>query len=170
LVLDEANGLIENQSFELDEIRKDCNNEVKSLRNSLLERDSQIGQLEEDLLRNAEEKKGYLLEMLEPVVDEVEKLVNANEAIGDHSRKIILQETQKIKFILKEIMQFTPGEDYRYESPSEKTFDFSLEDLGYVSRSSTPIKLPGLPWTERCKRSQFRNVELDNTTISLIIK
>lgn len=30
--LDEANGLIENQSFELDGIRKDCNNEVKSLK------------------------------------------------------------------------------------------------------------------------------------------
>ncbi|WP_240991913.1 hypothetical protein [Wolbachia endosymbiont of Glossina morsitans morsitans] len=103
--------------------------------------DSKVEQLEEDLLRNAEEKKDYFLEMLEPVVDEVEKLVNNNEAIGDHSRKIIIQETRKLKFILKEIMQFTPGEDSGYGSPN--------------SRPSTPIK-PLFPlWAERCKRSQF---------------
>ncbi|WP_264723316.1 AAA family ATPase [Wolbachia endosymbiont (group A) of Sphecodes monilicornis] len=53
--LDEANGLIKNQSFELDGIRKDCNNEVKSLRNSLLERDSQI----EDFLKEKEKQVNF---------------------------------------------------------------------------------------------------------------
>ncbi|WP_182319291.1 hypothetical protein [Wolbachia pipientis] len=51
-----------------------------------------------------------------------------------------------------------PVKDSRCESPSEETFDFSLEDLGYVSRPSTPTKPPS--WAERCKRSQFRNVGL----------
>ncbi|WP_264732431.1 hypothetical protein [Wolbachia endosymbiont (group A) of Sphaerophoria taeniata] len=131
---------------------------MKSLKNLLLKQDAQIEQLEEGLLRNAEEKKGYLLEMLESVIDKVEKLVNANEAIGDHSRKIILQETQKIKFILKEIMQFMPGEDSRCESPSEETFDFLLEDSGYNSRSSTPIKLPNSLLTESYERSQSEGI------------
>lgn len=43
--LDKVDGLIKNQSFELDRIRQDCNNQVKSLINSLFERDSQIEQL-----------------------------------------------------------------------------------------------------------------------------
>lgn len=106
------------------------------------------------MLRNAEEKKDYLLEMLEFLVDKVEKLVNNNKAIGDCSRKIILQETQKIKFILKEIMQFMPGEGSRCESPSEEAFGFLLEDLGYVSRPSTPTKPSSLLKEVRNEYSQ----------------
>lgn len=90
---------------------------------------------------------------------------NIEEPIRNNDGKAILDTIQILKSALQgEIARLLPD-----ETPSS-----SLEDLGYeslfVSRSSTPIKLPDLPWTERCKRSQFRNVELDNTTISLIIK
>ncbi|WP_264702257.1 coiled-coil domain-containing protein [Wolbachia endosymbiont (group A) of Volucella inflata] len=153
--LDEANGLIKNQSFELDGIRKDCNNEVKSLRNSLLERDSQI----EDFLKEKEKQVNFAQLLIRCVTDNIEEPIRNNDG------KAILDTIQILKSALQgEIARLLPD-----ETPSS-----SLEDLGYeslfVSRSSTPIKLPDLPWTERCKRSQFRNVELDNTTISLIIK
>lgn len=119
--LDKADGLIKNQSFELDRIRQDCNNEVKNLRNSLLERDSQIKQLQ------------Y-------VIDKIEESIRENETIKDYSKKIILGETQKIKFILGELAQFTPVNGSK---TSEETSDSLQEDLGYASRSPTPTRLSG---------------------------
>lgn len=119
--LDKADGLIKNQSFELDRIRQDCNNEVKNLRNSLLERDSQIKQLQ------------Y-------VIDKIEESIRENETIKDYSKKIILGETQKIKFILGKLAQFTPVNGSK---TSEETSDSLQEDLGYASRSPTPTRLSG---------------------------
>lgn len=90
--------------------------------------------------------------------------------------KKVSDEVQVTKSLLKELKETAVQhlqelvKDSKCESPSEEAFDFLLEDLGYVSRPSTPAKPPDLLWTERCKRSQFRNVELENTTISLIIK
>ncbi|WP_264374172.1 hypothetical protein [Wolbachia endosymbiont (group A) of Sphecodes ephippius] len=55
-------------------------------------------------------------------------------------------------------MQFTLGEDSRCESPSEETFDCLLEDLGYASRSSTPIKLPNSLLTESYERNQSESI------------
>lgn len=119
--LDKADGLIKNQSFELDRIRQDCNNEVKNLRNSLLERDSQIKQLQ------------Y-------VIEKAEKSIRENETIKDYSKKIILGETQKIKFILGQLAQFMPVNGSK---TSEEMSDSLQEDLGYASRSPTPTKLSG---------------------------
>ncbi|WP_353287661.1 hypothetical protein [Wolbachia endosymbiont (group B) of Gerris lacustris] len=44
--LDKANGLIEDQFSELDRIREDCDNKVRSLKNLLLKRDANAEQLE----------------------------------------------------------------------------------------------------------------------------
>lgn len=131
--LDKADGLIKNQSFELDRIRQDCNNEVKNLRNSLLERDSQIKQLQ------------Y-------VIDKIEESIRENETIKGYSKKIILGETQKIKFILGELVQFTPGEDYR---PLEEA---SMGDLGYESLPATPTKSPNSLLTESYELNQSEGI------------
>nr|WP_319803660.1 hypothetical protein [Wolbachia endosymbiont (group B) of Episyrphus balteatus] len=131
--LDKTDGLIKNQSLELDRIRQDCNNEVKNLRNSLLERDSQIKQLQ------------Y-------VIDKIEESIRENETIKDYSKKIILGETQKIKFILGQLVQFTPGEDYR---PLEEA---SMGDLGYESLPATPTKSPNSLLTESYELNQSEGI------------
>lgn len=170
--LDEANGLIENQSFELDGIRKDCNNEVKSLKNSLLERDSQIEQLEEGFLKEKKEQVNFMQLLISCITDQIEG------PTGDNDEKAILNTTQILKFALqKEIARLLSDEtpasslgDLGYSSsPDETSVSLyagdrgygSEEDSGYNSRSSTPIKPPDLLWTERCKqRSQSQNVGL----------
>ncbi len=142
--LDEANGLIKNQSFELDGIRKDCNNEVKSLRNSLLERDSQI----EDFLKEKEKQVNFAQLLIRCVTDNIEEPIRNNDG------KAILDTIQILKSALQgEIARLLPD-----ETPSS-----SLEDLGYeslfVSRSSTPTKLPNSLLTESYERSQFNQSE-----------
>jgi len=92
---------------------------VKNLRNSLLERDSQIKQLQ------------Y-------VIDKIEESIRENETIKDYSKKIILGETQKIKFILGQLVQF---KTIKGSKTSEETSDSLQEDLGYDSRSPTPTRL-----------------------------
>lgn len=145
--LDEANGLIENQSFKLDGIRKDCNNEVKGLKNLLLERDSQIEQLEEGFLKEKKEQVNFAQLLIRCVTDNIE------EPIRNNDEKAILDTIQILKFALqKEIARLLP----------DKTPSSSLEDLGYeslpVSRSSTPTKLPNSLLTESYERSQSEGI------------
>ncbi|OCA05911.1 hypothetical protein [Wolbachia endosymbiont of Trichogramma pretiosum] len=80
--LDKADGLIKNQSFESDRIRQDCNNEVKNLRNSLLERDSQIKQLQ------------Y-------VIDKIEESMRENETIKDDSKKNSIRRDSENKIYIR---------------------------------------------------------------------
>ncbi|WP_458695415.1 hypothetical protein [Wolbachia endosymbiont of Trichogramma kaykai] len=117
--LDKADGFIKNQSFESDRIRQDCNNEVKNLRNSLLEQYSQIKELQ------------YL-------IDKIEESMRENETIKDYSKKIVLGETQKVKFILGQLMEFKP---IKGSKTSEETSDSLQEDLGCASRSPTTTRL-----------------------------
>ncbi|WP_250295689.1 coiled-coil domain-containing protein [Wolbachia endosymbiont of Oedothorax gibbosus] len=171
--LDKANDFIESQSFELEGIRKDCNNEVKNL---LLKQDTQIEQLEEDLLRERKEKVSYIENMKEYMIRKLEGSIKRSKVIKDDDKAVILQEIPVIRFMLEEVIQDlrnkTPAsslEDLVYaSSPDETSIPLHAgdrgygpeEDSGYNSRSSTPIKLPDLPWTERCKHSQSQNVGL----------
>ncbi|WP_353277681.1 hypothetical protein [Wolbachia endosymbiont (group A) of Agelastica alni] len=167
--LDEANGLIENQSFELDEIRKDCNNEVKSLRNSLLERDSQIEQLGEGFLKEKKEQVNFMQLLISCITDQIEG------PTGDNDEKAILNTTQILKLALqKEIARLLPDEtpassleDLVYVSlPDETSVPLhtrdpgyeSEEDSGYSSRLSTPIKLPNSLLTESYERNQSEGI------------
>ncbi|WP_425385890.1 hypothetical protein [Wolbachia endosymbiont (group A) of Barypeithes pellucidus] len=172
--LDEANGLIENQSSELDGIRKDCNNEAKSLKNLLLKQDAQIEQLEEGFLKEKKEQVNFMQLLISCITDQIEG------PTGDNDEKAILNTTQILKFALqKEIARLlsdeTPAsslEDLVYaSSPNETSVPLHAGDPGYESEGdsgyglpnsclSTPTKLPISPWAERCRRSQFRNVEL----------
>ncbi|MDX5462102.1 MAG: hypothetical protein O7157_00820 [Wolbachia endosymbiont of Tetragnatha montana] len=126
-------------------------------------------------MKEKKEQVNFMQLLISCITDQIEG------PTGDNDEKAVLNTTQILKLALqKEIARLLPDktpssslEDLVYASSLDETSVplhagdrgyGSEEDSGYNSRSSTPTKLPDLPWTERCKRSQFRNVELDNTT------
>ncbi|TNK94577.1 hypothetical protein OUY_00890 [Wolbachia endosymbiont of Leptopilina clavipes] len=80
----------------------------------------------------------YQIKQLQYVIDKIEESIRENETIKDYSKKIILGEAQKIKFILGQLVQFKP---MKGSKTSEETSDSLQEDLGYASRSPTPTRL-----------------------------
>jgi|GEM_PF-6015404 len=168
--LDEANDLIENQSFKLDGIRKDCNNEVKSLKNLLLKQDAQIEQLEGGL----KEVVNFIQRAIQHIVCEVEKPIKRSR---DNNIEAVLKkvsgEVQVIKSLLEELKETTVQhlpelvKDSEYASlPEETSIPLhagnpgyeSEEDSGYNSRSSTPTKPPDSLLTESYERNQSEGI------------
>ncbi len=145
--LDEANDLIENQSFKLDGIRKDCNNEVKSLKNLLLKQDAQIEQLEKDLLREKEEKVSYVERITEYMLCKLEESIKRSKVIKNDDKTVILQEIPVMKSVLEEVVQDlrgkTSGKDSGYaSSPGETSVPLHAGDPGYESEEDSGYGSP----------------------------
>ncbi|WP_341814339.1 hypothetical protein [Wolbachia endosymbiont (group A) of Machimus atricapillus] len=138
---------------------------MKSLRNSLLERDSQI----EDFLKEKEKQVNFVQLLIRCVTDNIEEPIRNNDG------KAILNTIQILKFALQEefarlLPDKTPSsllEDLVYaSSPDETSVPLhagdpgygSEEDSGYNSRSSTPIKLPNSLLTESYERNQSEGI------------
>ncbi|UVW83534.1 hypothetical protein [Wolbachia endosymbiont of Aedes albopictus] len=150
--LDKTNGLIENQSSELDEITKDYNNKIKGLKNLLSEKSSQIEQLQKGL----KEVVSLIQRAIQHIACEIERPIKRSR---DNNIEVVLKkvsgEIQVIKSLLEELketaVQHLPElvKDSEYASlPDETSVSLyagdreygSEEDSGYNSRSSTPIK------------------------------
>ncbi|MDR0288764.1 MAG: hypothetical protein LBH78_01760 [Rickettsiales bacterium] len=162
--LNNANRVLDSQEAELEEIQRRDSGKEKELKKFLLQKDDEIKKLEKDLLKKKKEQVNFMQNMIEYMVSKVEESVKGSEKIRDDDKTVILLIIQEIRLVLeKEVAQYLPEtsrmKDHGYESE---------EDSGYGlpnSCLSTPTKPPDLLWTERCKRSQFRNeglVKCDN--------
>ncbi|WP_246432749.1 MULTISPECIES: hypothetical protein [Wolbachia] len=168
----EFNEEMERCSSREKRMRESCSNELKRLEDLILEKSSEIEQLEKDLLREKEEKMSYVARITEYMLCKLEESIKRSKVIKNDDKTVILQEIPVMKSVLEEVVQDlrgkTSGKDSEYASlPDETSVPLhagdpgyeSEEDSGYNSRSSTPIKLPNSLLTESYERSQFNQSE-----------
>ncbi|MDR1139511.1 MAG: hypothetical protein LBJ80_05370 [Rickettsiales bacterium] len=129
--LKDTENFLESQFTELEEINKRRNNQVKKLKDSLLEKSFKRRQCEEALLKKKKEEVGFMQQTIEHVISKVRESVKGSEEIRGNDKKVILQIIQKIESVLEEeVAQYLPNEVSYAE----------FEDRGYVSRCSTPVR------------------------------
>ncbi|MDR2609774.1 MAG: hypothetical protein LBC06_04260 [Rickettsiales bacterium] len=122
-------NFLESQFTELEEINKRRNNQVKELKDSLLEKSFERRRCEEALLKKKKEEVVFMQQTIEHVTSKVEESVKGSEKIRDDDKKVILQIIQKIKSVLEEeVAQYLPNEVSYAE----------FEDRGHDSGRSTP--------------------------------